>query len=43
VDAGAALPILTVLSIALTLAFFVLVRRRRARESEDDTPDDEAK
>jgi hypothetical protein len=43
VDAGGALAILTVLSLGLTLAFFALVRRRRARESEDDTPDDEPK
>jgi hypothetical protein len=43
VDSGGALAILTVLSLALTLAFFALVRRRRAREEEDDTPDDKAK
>jgi hypothetical protein len=42
-DANGALPILTVLSLVLTVAFFVLVRRRRARENEDDTPDHKSK
>jgi hypothetical protein len=39
-NAGGALVILTLISLGLTLAFFALVRRRRARESEDDPPDD---
>jgi hypothetical protein len=43
VDTGGALAILTVVSLGLTLAFFALVRRRRSRESDDDTPDNEAK
>jgi hypothetical protein len=38
-DTGGALVILTLISLGLTLAFFALVRRRRARESEDDEPD----